>query len=63
VVGVPQFCGHEEVVPLDGSGGQTCIQNLTHLAFVAIAFCAVEVAKSDLQCIFGSAGGASGIWD
>jgi hypothetical protein len=49
VVGVPQFCGHEEVVPLDGSGGQTCIQNLTHLAFVAIAFCTVEVAKSDLK--------------
>src|ERR1700722_9982117 len=55
VIGVPQLGGDKEIFALNRSGDQARVEYLAYLAFVAISFGTVEVAKSGFQCVSGRA--------
>ncbi|ANB77225.1 hypothetical protein AYM40_34580 [Paraburkholderia phytofirmans OLGA172] len=42
-IGVPQFCGHEDVFARNPSGSKPYPQSLAHLALVPISFGTIEV--------------------
>jgi hypothetical protein len=53
VIGIPHFCGDEDVVPRDPQSGKSCLQCLAYLALVPVSLCAVKVSKSGFQCVSG----------
>jgi hypothetical protein len=53
VIGVPQLCGNKNFFASDPSRGKSRLQRLTHLALVSVSFSAIEMSKSDFQCISG----------
>src|SRR5262249_11150281 len=57
MIGIPELRGDEDIFAGESSGGDLRLQRLAHLAFVSIAFRAIEMAKADLQRVRG--GGTS----
>src|ERR1700733_8940204 len=49
MIGIPQFCGDEEVLACNASTSNSCLQGLAHLTLVPISFRAIEVSKSGFE--------------
>src|SRR5260221_7596177 len=53
VIGVPQLRGNKNVFARDPASGKPRLQRPANLALVPVAFRAIEVSKSGIQCVSG----------
>ena len=63
VVGVPDFCGDENVFAREAGGGEAFAEGLADFALVAVAFGAVEVAEAGDEGVAGGGDGEGGVGD
>jgi hypothetical protein len=53
MIGIPQFCGNEDVLARDSAGGKTSLQSLAYFTLVPVSLRTVEVSKPGFQCVSG----------
>jgi hypothetical protein len=53
MIGVPQFCGNEDVFTGNPSSGKSGLQRLAHLTLVLVSFRTIKVSKSRHQRVLG----------
>jgi hypothetical protein len=65
VIGVPKFCGDEDVLAGDGlrGGGEAVVEGYADFALVAIAFGAIEMTEAGGEGVAGGGDGDGGVGD